>query len=99
MTKSDINNIKFDLVLKEIYVDDGHTGTSLDRPSFNRMICDVKNSTINCIIVKDLSRFGRNYSEVGNFLETILPELSCRFISVLDNLDSFEQPVNDGDKM
>ena len=64
------------------FVDDGFTGTNFERPEFKRMLEAVKNGDIACIIVKDLSRFGRNYLEVGDYLEHIFPFLGVRFISV-----------------
>lgn len=70
------------------YVDDGHSGVSFERPAFQRMMEDVKAGKVNCIIVKDLSRFGRNYIETGRYMEKIFPCMGVRFISVLDNYDS-----------
>ena len=70
------------------YVDDGFSGTSYDRPAFQRMMDDVKAGKINCIVVKDLSRLGRNYIETGRYLEKIFPFLGVRFISILDHYDS-----------
>lgn len=76
------------LNLVDEYVDDGYSGTSYDRPAFKRLIEDVKSGKINCIIVKDLSRLGRNYIETGRYLEKIFPMMGVRFISVLDHYDS-----------
>lgn len=70
------------------YVDDGYSGTSYERPAFQRLIEDIKKGKINCIVVKDLSRLGRNYIETGRYLEKIFPLLGTRFISILDNYDS-----------
>lgn len=70
------------------YCDDGHTGTDFKREGFIKMMDDVKSGIISCIIVKDFSRFGRDYLEVGNYLEFILPSLQVRFISINDNYDS-----------
>lgn len=70
------------------YVDDGYSGTSYERPAFQRLMEDVKSGKINCIIVKDLSRLGRNYIETGRYLEKIFPFLGVRFISILDHYDS-----------
>jgi DNA invertase Pin-like site-specific DNA recombinase/ssDNA-binding Zn-finger/Zn-ribbon topoisomerase 1 len=75
----------------EEYVDDGYTGTSFERPAFQKMIEDVKKKKINCIIVKDLSRLGRNYIETGRYLEKIFPFLGVRFIAITDHYDSAEE--------
>lgn len=77
---------EFELV--DIYSDDGVTGTSFDRPDFNRLIQDARLGIVQCIIVKDLSRFGRNYVEAGYYIETILPRLKVRLISINDRFDS-----------
>lgn len=77
-----------DLELVDTYIDNGFTGTKFDRPDLNRLLDDVKSGKIRCIVVKDLSRFGRNYLEAGYYLETIFPLLNVRFISVNDNYDS-----------
>lgn len=74
--------------LLETYVDNGVTGTRFDRPEFNRLMEDVRRGHINCIIVKDLSRFGRNYLEAGKLLEVIFPCLNVRFIAINDGYDS-----------
>lgn len=71
----------------DFYIDIGKTGANFERKEFQRMMDDVRDKKINCIVVKDLSRFGRNYLEVGNYLEKIYPFLGVRFISVTDNLD------------
>lgn len=63
------------LTLTDTYVDNGFTGTNFDRPEFERMMQDVRTGKIQCIVVKDLSRFGRDYIETGNYLETIFPML------------------------
>lgn len=70
------------------YCDDGFTGTNFDRPRFQDMISDVKKGIINCIIVKDLSRFGREYIESGMYIEKIFPSLGVRFIAINDNYDN-----------
>ena len=73
--------------LREIYQDDGFSGTNQNRPAFQRMIKDVKSGYINTILIKDLSRLGRNYLEVGNLAEVILPEYGCELISLNEPLD------------
>lgn len=73
------------------YIDNGQTGTDFDRPGWKQMIEDAKRGKINCIIVKDLSRFARNYLEAGDYLEKIFPFLGVRFIAVNDYFDSAEE--------
>ena len=70
------------------FVDDGYSGTNFERPNFQRMMEEVKKKKINCIIVKDLSRLGRNYIETGKYLEKIFPFLGVRFIAINDHYDS-----------
>lgn len=70
------------------FCDDGYTGTNFDRPDFQKMIELVKLGKINCIVVKDLSRFGREYIEMGRYVEKIFPALGVRFIAINDNYDS-----------
>lgn len=77
-----------DLVLIALYCDNGHTGTNFERPEFDRLLTAVRQGEINCIVVKDLSRFGRNYKETGNYLERIFPFLGVRFIAINDNFDT-----------
>ena len=71
----------------DYYVDDGFTGTDFNRPGFNKMMEDIYNGKINSVIVKDLSRLGRNYLEVGDFFERIVPQYDIRFIALNDNVD------------
>ena len=79
---------KTDMELVSLFCDNGRTGTDFDRPQFEKMMEEVRKGRINCIVVKDLSRFGRNYKETGNYLERIFPFLGVRFIAVNDNLDT-----------
>lgn len=72
----------------EFYIDDGYTGTNFERPAFRRMETDIKAGRICCVVVKDLSRFGRDYIETGRYLERWLPEHGVRFIAVNDQIDS-----------
>ncbi len=76
------------------FVDDGFSGTSLNRPSFQRLMAAVKVGTIRHIIVKDLSRFMRDYLELGNYLENIFPFLGVRFIALNDHYDSLTSEQN-----
>ncbi len=85
-----------DVSIKEIYIDDGYSGINFDRPGFLRLITDIKEGDINCIIVKDLSRFSRDMSGIREYLEVLFPSLNCRFISVIDHLDSFKRPEEIG---
>lgn len=80
---------EYELVVYDIYSDMGKTGTNFERAGFERMMDDVRAGKVNCILVKDFSRFGRNYIETGNYLEKILPFMKVRFISVCDHYDSF----------
>jgi len=81
-----------DIKINDYYIDDGYSGTDFERPDFQRMLSDIMNGKINTIIVKDLSRFGRNYIEVGKYLEEILPSYNIRFIAINDNIDSYKDP-------
>lgn len=74
--------------LIDIYVDDGYSGTSFDRPGVQRLLNDAQNGSINLIICKDLSRFGRNYIEVGRYVDYIFPSYNIRFIALNDNVDT-----------
>lgn len=80
-----------ELILKEFYIDDGYSGTDFSRPAFQRMMRDVESGKIDCILVKDLSRFGRDYIETGRYLERYFPEKGIRFIAVADQIDSLER--------
>ena len=77
------------LRLTEVYSDNGRTGTVFDRLAWNRLMDDVRTGKIQCIVVRDLSRFGRDYVETGSYLEKIFPALGTRFISVKENFDNF----------
>ncbi|HEL1135444.1 TPA: recombinase family protein, partial [Streptococcus equi subsp. zooepidemicus] len=82
------------IIIKE-YVDDGYSGATFDRPNFKEMINDAYDKKFDTIIVKDLSRFGRDYIEAGKYIQRIFPENGIRFISVNDNYDSKSADMND----
>lgn len=88
---------KSDMEFFDEYVDDGFSGTNFERPNFKRMIDDINQKKVNCVIVKDLSRFGRNSTETSSYVQILFPLYNIRFISVLDNVDSYINPnsVND----
>lgn len=71
------------------YSDNGQTGTVFDRPAFNRLMEDIRSGRIKCLVVRDLSRFGRDYVETGTYIERIFPQLDVRFISIKENFDTF----------
>ena len=74
--------------LHDVYVDDGISGTTFERPGVQKLLDDAKNGIINTIIVKDLSRFGRNYIQVGQYLDYVFPTFGIRFIALQDNVDT-----------
>ena len=79
-------------VIYKIYIDEGKSGTNFDRDGFKEMISDIETKRIDCVVVKDLSRLGRNYLDSGYYIEKYFPEHRIRFIAVNDSLDS-----NDGE--
>jgi len=95
--KSYING-QDDIILSQEFIDDGYTGTNFDRPGFQKMMDLVQAKLLDCIIVKDFSRLGRNYIETGRYMEQIFPMLGIRFISVNDNYDSASD-FNDADQI
>lgn len=78
------------LDLIDTYIDNGKTGTVFDRPEFNRLMTDIKSGRIKCLVVRDLSRFGRDYIETGTYLERIFPQIGLRFISIKEHYDNFD---------
>lgn len=74
----------------DVYCDNGWTGTNTNRPEFQRLLNDINNGKIKALVIKDFSRFSRDYIEAGNLLENVFPFMGVRFISVADNYDSFE---------
>jgi len=87
---------KPDFIVIKVYCDNGYSGTNFERPAFKEMMKDIKNGKIDCVIVKDLSRFGRNYLEVGRYIEHILPSMNIRLIAINDNYDSIDIKKNEG---
>ena len=83
-----------DMSFADLYVDDGYTGTNFERPEFKRLIDDIEAGKINCVVVKDLSRFGRDYIDVGRYLERWFPEHKVRFVAIGDNIDSENGPYD-----
>lgn len=83
-----------DLTVYDIYSDDDISGTDFIRPEFSRMMNDLRDGKIDCIIVKDLSRLGRNYLESGEYIEMVFPFFGCRFISVTDRFDTKYQQAD-----
>ena len=73
--------------LVDYYIDDGYSGANFERPEFERMLEDIKSKKINVIIIKDLSRLGRNYIETGNFLEVVFPAMGVSVVSVNENCE------------
>ena len=81
-----------DIELYDYFVDDGYSGTDMERPEFQRMKQAFEDGIINCIIIKDLSRLARNDEESGKYIFIIFPFYNIRFISVNDHVDSYERP-------
>lgn len=82
--------------LYDTYIDNGTTGTNYNRPEFQRMIADIENGNVDCVIVKDLSRLGRNSIDTGYYIETYFYQKKIRFVAVNDNFDTANPKSNDG---
>lgn len=82
-----------EITVVSTYTDDGYSGVNFERPEFQRMLSDIRAGRINCVIVKDLSRFGRNYIESGRYIEKIFPMLGIRFIAITDGYDSINRDM------
>lgn len=80
--------IKNNIEIYDFYVDDGYSGGNFDRPGFKRLINDIQNGTIDCVITKDMSRLGREFVETGNYVFKYFPEHNIRYISILENYDT-----------
>ena len=80
--------------LYDEYVDDGYTGANFNRPDFQRLLKDIESKKINMVITKNLARLGRNYIEVGNYIEKYFPDHRVRYIALLDNIDNFKESVS-----
>lgn len=83
-----------DLRIYDIYIDDGYSGANFERPEFERMMVDIRAGKVNCVLVKDLSRFGRDYIEAGRLIQKTFPAFHVRFIAVTDNFDSYTADFN-----
>ena len=92
ISRNQKENEKF--VVYDTYIDDGFSGTDFQRPSFQRLLEDMKKGKFNAIIIKDLSRLGRNYIEAGNYIEQIFPLFKIRFISIGEDIDSYNKPTS-----
>lgn len=75
--------------------DDGYSGVNFDRPAFQEMMNEIRSGKVNCVVVKDLSRFGRNYIEAGNYIERVFPFMGVRFIAINDSYDSLDKNQSD----
>lgn len=82
------------MALSDFYADDGCTGTNFDRPAFRRMLADIESGRVNCVVVKDLSRFGRDYIRAGEYLRDWFPAHGVRFIALGDGVDSENGPYD-----
>ena len=83
-----------ELTIVKHYTDDGYTGTNFQRPGFRQLIADMEAGRINCVVVKDLSRFGRDYIDMGFYLERFFPDKGVRFIAINDHVDSLRGPYD-----
>lgn len=82
------------IAIYDYYIDDGWSGTNFQRPSFQKMIMDIENEKINCVITKDLSRLGRNYLQSGSYIEMYFPKHNVRYISINDGIDTYKTGYN-----
>lgn len=82
---------KNDIEVVQEYVDDGFSGSNFERPAFQMMLEDIKKGKIDCVVTKDLSRFGREYIDSGMYIERLFPAMGVRFIAINDGIDSGRQ--------
>ena len=84
------NNLE---LIKE-YIDDGVSGTTFNRPGFNELLQDIENKSINMVITKDLSRLGRDYIKIGEYIENYFPEKNIRYVAITDGIDTYIDSTN-----
>lgn len=89
-------NHRDDLMLLDVFADKRCTGMNFDRPEFERLLKALQERKIDCIVVKDFSRLGRNFVETGQYLEQVFPLFGVRFIAINDNYDSLNSQSRDG---
>ena len=80
-----------DIHIAQVFKDDGWSGVNFDRPAFQKMMQMIYDNKINCVVVKDLSRLGRNHTETGKYISRVFPAFDVRFIAVNDNVDTLKQ--------
>lgn len=91
---SEYVNHKDDIKISDFYIDDGWSGASFERPEFSRMMSDIYAKKVNCVIVKDLSRFGRNYADSSRYIDDIFVKLNIRFIALNSGVDTICEHTN-----
>jgi len=91
---SEFVNHKDDIKIFDFYIDDGWSGANFERPAFSRMMSDIYAKKVNCVIVKDLSRFGRNYADSSRYIDDIFVKLNIRFIALNSGVDTICEHTN-----
>ena len=86
---------KKDIEVVSVRVDDGYSGSNFERPAFQAMLEDIRRGIVDCVVVKDLSRFGREYIDSGKYIERLFPALGVRFIAINDNIDTLNESAGD----
>ena len=89
-----LEKIDFNYQIYNEYIDDGYSGTNFDRPAFKKLIKDIEECKINCVITKDYSRLGRDYIQTGEYLEKYFPIHNIRYIAILDDIDTYYDSTN-----